>query len=342
MASFINKFKNSFGKGSSKQTIDSDNHNKQSKLTIHKRPTRSNTKLVTGVTHSATFDGIVRNAATAQTFSLAQIPLQHNSTEVDETVTFPRTSHPATSNTVLQPPMNNIQVVPVDVHRPDIRTPTQASGTSLYPSLSMDTAEQVVTPVQQSAQPQQTNHSSRIGDTTNPCSDLPDRLLADEHYVADVATQHNTSTVGTLRPTSKAKRRLNLPNDYEVKQEGPQVKTEPNTADRNPSVTTPIATTSSAAQQNTGETSFVRVYDGPYGPLVRYPVGNTDETLFYKVAQILEGYLATKLIRDIAKVFLRAELDQFIKESRYANFDDFPWLRGNVRHLFETFYNHEF
>ena len=75
MAYFINRFKSSFGKGSSKQTIDNDNQNKQSKLNIHKRPTRSNTKLVTGVTHSATFDGIVRNAATAQTFSLAQIPL---------------------------------------------------------------------------------------------------------------------------------------------------------------------------------------------------------------------------------------------------------------------------
>ena len=119
------------------------------------------------------------------------------------------------------------------------------------------------------------------------------------------------------------------------------MKIEPNTADRKPNVTAPIPTTSSIVQQNTGETSIVRVFDGPYGPLIRYPVNNTDQTLFYKVAQILEGYLATKAIQDIAKVFLRAELDQFIKESRYANFDDFPWLRGNVRHLFETFYDHE-
>ena len=249
--------------------------------------------------------------------------------------------HQVPTNPVAQPSMHNIQVVPVDVHRPDIRTPTQLSGQTLYPPLSTDNTEQVVTPVQQSLQPQQQNRSSRTGDTTNPGSDLPDRLLADEHYVADVATQHNTSTVGTLRPTSKAKRKLNLPSDYEVKQEPPKVNIEPNTADRDSSVTTPIATTSTANQQNTGETSFVWIYDGPYGPLVRYPVGNTDETLFYTVAQILEGYLATKVIRDIAKVFLRAELDQFIKDSRYANFDDFPWLRGNVRHLFETFYNYE-
>ena len=326
MASFINRVKNSFGKGSSKQTIDSDNQNKQSKLTIHKCPTRFNTKLVTGVMHSATFDGIVQNAATAQTFSLAQIPLQHNSTEVNETVIFPRTTHQAPTNLVVQPSMHNIQVVLVDVHRPDIRTPTQPSAQTLDPPLSTDNTEQVVTPVQSSLQPHQQNRSSRTGDTMNPRSDLPDRLLADEHYVADVATQHTTSTVGTLRPTSKAKRKLNLPSDYEVKQEPPKVKIEPNTADRDSSVTTPIAMTSTANQQNTGETSFVWIYDGPYGPLVRYPVGNTDETLFYTVAQILEGYLATKVIRDIAKVLLRAELDQFIKDSRYANFDDFPWL----------------
>ena len=220
MASIFNKFKNSFGKGSTKQTIDNntDNQNKQPKLTIHKRPTRSNTKLVTGVTHSTTFDGIVHNAATAQTFSLAQIPLQHNSYEVDETVTFPKTSYAATSNTVSQPPMSNIHIVPVDVHRPDIRTPTQQNVDSLYPPLSVDTVEQVVTLVQQPVQNQQTHRGSGTGDTMNPRSDLPDRLLADEHYVADVATQHTTSTVGTLRPTSKAKRRLNLPNDYEVKQ----------------------------------------------------------------------------------------------------------------------------
>ena len=225
---------------------------------------------MTGTTHSATFDGIVRDAASAQTFSLAQIPLQHNSTEADDTVTFPKTLYPGSSSTRFRPPMTNIQVVPVDVHRPDIQTSTQPSRTNLYPSIPTDTAETVVTPVQQTLQ-SQTRQSSHTGDTTNPRSDLPDQLLTDEHYVADVATQHNTGTVGTLRPPSSAKRKLNLPNDYEVAPTDMQVKTEPNTTDSHSTVTTRIATTSSADQQNTGETSIVRVYDGPYGPLVRYP-----------------------------------------------------------------------
>ena len=205
MASFFNKFRNSFGRGSSKQTVNNDNQLHPPKLTIQRRPTRSNTQLASGATHSETFHGIVHDAVTAQTLSLAQIPLQHETTEIEEIVTLPQTLHQVIPDQVTQPLMNNAQVVPVEVHRPDTGTPAQPRRQRLYPTLPTDEIEQVVTPVQQLFSSPQQSQSSPTGDTTNPRSDLPDRLLADEHYVVDVATQHDTSTVSTLCPHPKAK-----------------------------------------------------------------------------------------------------------------------------------------
>ena len=148
--------------------------------------------------------------ANAQTVSIANIPIYHNTPDAEEVLPFMRIYNPmsAASQTQLNNThtvdLNKTHTVVAQVHQPDIQTTTQNCQNRLYPDLNFQNNQQGM---QSNSGPsaRHTLYGPLSGDTTNLYAELPDPpLLDDEHLVADVATQQNSvptgQQVGTLQP----------------------------------------------------------------------------------------------------------------------------------------------
>ena len=348
MTSFFERVKNSFGKGNTKVTKDNTS---EPKLTLQRRNTRSNTKIKSRATASDTFDNIVCNAANAQTVSIANIPIYHNTPEVEEVLPFMKIYNPTRATQHIQP--QNTQAVVAQVHQLPVQATTRNHQNRLYPDLRiLDGQGGMQSYSGQSAR--RTLYTSFTGDTTNPNADLPDLPLQDdEQFVADVATQQNgiptSCSQGTVQPRRNTAHATNLPADYDTVtplQESEQ-QTQVKQASTEGTQAMQIHTTTAQLQPEpstsisyvTGESLSLQIEDGPYGPLLCY--GRTDSNLYYLVARTLESYLESHMISDISNALYQSELDRFIQDSRFADLNRFPLLRQNIAFLFEAYYDYE-
>ena len=344
MSSFSERLKTSFGKGNTKVTRDNTS---EPKLTIQHRSTRLNTKIKSGTMASDTFDNIVRNAATAQNVSIANIPIYHNTPDVEEVLPFTKIYDPTRAAQHIQ--HSNTQTVVAQVHQLVVQTTTQNHQNRLYPDLQTLDSQGVM----QSNSGQSVRHML-YGDTTNPNADLLDPpLQEDEQLVVNVATQQNgvptSHSHSTLQPCRSTTHATNLPADYDLVTplQEPQQQTQPKQAATQPAQEnkTPQTTAQSQPQPSTstsnvtGENLSLQIQDGPYGPLLRY--GHSDCTLYYLVACTLESFLDSGTISDISNVLYQQELDRFIQDSHFADLTRFPLLRQIIAFLFEAYYDHE-
>ena len=65
--------------------------------------------------------------------SIANIPIQHNTPDVEEALPFTRIYNPTRAVQFRQP--DNVQTAVAQVHYPDVQTSAQTHQNSLYPDL---------------------------------------------------------------------------------------------------------------------------------------------------------------------------------------------------------------
>ena len=100
----------------------------------------------------------------------------------------------------------------------------------------------------------------------------------------------------------------------------------------------PIAQ-SSAATQNTGETTSIQSQDGRYRDIVRY----TNASQFYSVAEQLEKLLLEYSSSNvtIGNFMYQGELDVFYRDGRDVNFRFTLNVYDSLTYLHRTYYAHE-
>ena len=273
MPFFFQRLQQSFCRGDT--TVPNDN-TLEPQLNIQHRSMRSNTRICSGATASETFDNIVRTAANAQTVSISQIPLHHNTLDVEEALPFVNI-YDHTYSAFKRQVTPDAQTTIAQVHRPNIQRPTQSQQSTLYPDLHNSIAPEGMQTYHRPTA-RCTLYGPQIGDTTNPQSDVPDLAVpVDKHFVADIATQQNgvlhSPIVGTLTQRRKPQPATNLLADYDVAEDEQVTQEQTQQKQVVPTrILQPQFTSHNQVQPSTsgltGKKPIVQIQDGPYGPLI--------------------------------------------------------------------------
>ena len=236
------------------------------RLSITRQSTRSNTTFCNAPTESATFNSIIQDVTHTRAVLLAAIPLSTNMGDPDDIIPVRGVYQPQT-HTI----SDRSASLPLDLIDDTRDLSSQQQYNRLYPTLPSFTPLQGMYAADQVYTARRTLYLTARGDTTNPNHDLPMAPLShDKHYVSDAATQQDgvpqvtSDTLALPLPSSK-----NLPTDYDQPHRNNQQTSTGHTSSQ--ALTTTIGAT---AQQNTGETFSLPSQEGRYRDIVRYTNGS--------------------------------------------------------------------